>query len=176
MDVDPGDEAQLEALTRFVDRARVHDDPDAFALTLEDTRNDARYGGDLHPARHCLVLDDGVLVGHVWMHVPHLDNLHLVEAGITIDPDRRGRGLGSRVLAEVERRTRSLGRTTLWIGTADDAEATKGFLGRRGFALATRDARRHQRLALVDAGEVDRLEREAAEHARDYVVERLQPP
>ena len=45
-----------------------------------------------------------------------------------------------------------------------------------GFTLASHDARRHQVLADVDAAEIDRLERDAAEHARDYDLERVDPP
>jgi RimJ/RimL family protein N-acetyltransferase len=177
IDVDPTDDAQLELVVRLVERARAHDDPQAFRHTLEDQRNDARYGGDLEPDRLTVLLDDAdEPVGHFWMHVPRRDNLHLAEASITVDPDRRRQGHGSRLLAEVERRAAALGRTTLWVGTADDDERARGFLTRHGFALATRDARRHQRLAEVDAAEIDRLEQEAAEHGRDYVVERLHPP
>ena len=177
LDVDPSDDAQLELVVRLVERARAHDDPQAFRQSIEDQRNDARYGGDLNPDRLTVLLDDDEEpVGHFWMHVFERDNLGLVEAGITVDPDRRRQGHGSRLLAEVERRVLGLGRTTLWMGTADDDGGARAFLTRHGFALATRDARRHQRLAEVDASEVDRLEREAAEHGRDYVVERLHPP
>lgn len=176
VDVDPDDEDRMETLVRLAERARAQDDPGAFAQTIEDLRNDARFGGDLNPDRLALLLDDDEPVAQVWLHVPERDNLHLAEAGLTVDPDHRRRGVGSFLLDEVEARVRALGRTTLWIGTADDDDAAQSFLRHRGFSLATRDARRHQRLAEVDGAEVDRLERQAAEHGRDYVLERLEPP
>ena len=176
VDVDPDDDGRLETLTRLVERARVHDDPGAFALHVEDLRDDARYGGDLNPDRFALLLDGGEAVAHTWLHVPVRDNLHLAEAGLTVDPAHRRRGVGSLLLGAVEERVRALGRTTLWVGTAADDVESQAFLTGHGFVLAGRDARRHQRLADVDPAEIDRLEREAAERTGAYTLERLVPP
>ena len=177
VEVDPYDAAHVEAVTRLTELARAHDDPDGFVRTVEDVANEARYGGDLEPSRTTLLLDDaGEPVGHLWLWVPAHDNLHLVEGGFCVRPDRRGQGYGTRLLEEIVSRTVALGRTTLWIGIAADDARSAAFLTRHGFTCATQDARRHQVLAHVDATQVERLRRDAAEHSGDYVLERLDPP
>ncbi len=176
VEVDPYDDGHLEAIAGLDEAARVHDDPEGFALTVEDTRNEVRYGGELEPARFTLLLDDDAPVGYLWLKAPEHDNRHLVEGGFTLRPERRGQGHGTFLLAEIERRAVALGRTTLWFGIAADDEASTAFLVEHAFVRASGDARRHQVLADVDATAIDRLERDAAAHARDYVLERLDPP
>lgn len=177
VEVDPYDEGQLEVLTRLYEDVRACEDPEAFVCTVADTRNEVRHGFDLQPPRTTLLLDDaGDAVGQLTIWVPVHDNRHLVNGSFSVRPDRRGQGHGTRLLAELQRRTLELGRTTLWVGVdADDASSTT-FLAEHGFSLASRDARRHQVLADVEAGTLDALERDAAEHARDYVLERIDPP
>jgi RimJ/RimL family protein N-acetyltransferase len=177
VEVDPDDEGHIQTLTRLVEAARVSDDPDAFVLTVEDTRNDVRYSSDLQPARFTLLLDDSdEAVGYFSLDVPVHDNRHLVHAWFSVRPDQRGRGHGTRLLEEMVRRTRALGRTTLWIGAWADDESSAAFLAEHGFVRASQEARRFQVLADLDPDAVDQLERDAAEHSRDYVLERLDPP
>jgi RimJ/RimL family protein N-acetyltransferase len=176
--VDPYDEAQIETVTRLNEVARAHDDPQCFVQGVGDVRNEARYGGDLHPSRMALLLDDdtGDAVGDLFLDAPVHDNHHLVFAGLCVRPDLRGRGHGTRLLDEIVRQTLALDRTTLWIGIAADDQRAAAFLSERGFVPASQDARRQQVLADVDAAEIERLERDAAEHSRDYLLERLEPP
>ena len=177
VDVDPYDDEHLEVLTRLTEAARAHDDPQAFVETVEDVRNDVRYGGDLVPTRAVLLFDEaGEPVGHLGMWVPVHDNLHLVDGRFSVRPDRRGQGFGTRLLEELEQRTRALGRTTLWVGIAADDEPSAAFLAEHGFAPAARDARRLQVLADVDPATLGALERDAAAHSGDYELERVAPP
>ena len=177
VEVDPYDEGQVEVLTRLFEAARAHDDPDAFVLTVEDARNAVRYSSDLQPVRFTLLLDDtGEAVGHFWLDAPVHDNRHLVHAELTVHPAHRDRGHEALLLDEILRRTRALGRTTLWVGTAADDQSSTALLAERRFTLASQEARRFQVLADVDPTEIARLEREASEHAADYVLERLDPP
>lgn len=177
VEVDPYDDGHVEVLTRLTEVARAHDDPGSFVQTVEDIRNDVRYGGDLQPTRAALLLDDaGEPVGHLGMWVPLHDNLSLVDARLSVLPDRRGQGFGTWLLEELERRTLALGRTTLWIGVAADDDRSTAFLAEHGFAPGSRDARRQQVLADVDPATLDALERDAAAHSRDYVLERVAPP
>ena len=177
VEVDPYDDEHVEVLTRLTEAARAHDDPEAFVETVEDVRNDVRYGGDLVPTRAALLLDDAdEAVGHLGMWVPVHDNPQLVDGRFSVRPDRRGHGFGTRLLDELERRTRALGRTALWVGIADDDAGSTAFLTEHGFTPGARNARRVQVLAEVDPTTVDALEREAATHSRDYVLERVAPP
>ncbi len=177
VEVDPYDDGQVETLTRLTGLIWAHDDPEAFVQRVEDVRNELRHGGDLRPVLTTLLLDEaGEAVGSLGLHVPVHDNLQLVEAHLMLHPGFPGQGHEELLLDELVRRTLALGRTTLWVGTADDDRVLSAFLTRHGFTLGSRDARRHQVLAEVDAAEIDRLEQDAAEHARDYVLERLDPP
>lgn len=177
MEVDPYDDGQIAALTRLNAMASAHDDPEGFVQTVEDLAIELRYGGDLNPSRATLLMDDaGDAVGWMWLDVPVHDNLHLVSAGFAVHPDGRGQGHGTRLLEEIVRRALALGRTTLWVGAAATNEGWTSFLVEHGFTLAAQDARRHQVLADLDHEQITQLERDAAEHARDYVLERLDPP
>jgi GNAT superfamily N-acetyltransferase len=93
-----------------------------------------------------------------------------------VHPDHRRRGHGTTMLAEVLRRTREAGRTTIWLGAPEDDTGVRAFVERHGFAWASHDARRRQVLAEVDAAAVDRLYDEARVAAEDYVLERAIAP
>ena len=71
---------------------------------------------------------------------------------------------------------RESGRSTIWIGTAEDDQGARRFVERFGFRYASHDARRRQVLANVDQTEVQRLWELAEAAATDYSLERLQPP
>ena len=185
VEVDPYDDGQVACLARLDEEVRAHDDPEGFVQTVEDHAIELRHGGDLNPSRATLLLDDGPdgtpdgtdeAVGCFWLDVPVHDNLGLVFAHVRVRPDRRGRDLEARLLEEVVRRTRALGRTTLWVGVTADDDTWTTLLSEHGFTRGTEEVRRHQVLADVDRVEVDRLERDAAEHGRDYVLERVEPP
>ena len=54
-------------------------------------------------------------------------------ADVAVVPDRRGRGIGSALLAEVSRRARSLDRDSLQLEVRKSDDASRSFLERRGF-------------------------------------------
>ena len=177
VEVDGDDEDRLQALTALFETIRLHDDPDGFAVVIEDVRGMVRYGSELEPYRFELLEDDaGTAVGVLQHDAPVHDNLHLIIAEIGVHPDHRRRGHGTCLVEAYLDRARAQDRTILWLGTADDDAGPAAFLERHGFARAGQDVRRRQVLAEVDPTLVDRLEAEAAEHARDYRFERLDPP
>ena len=71
-------------------------------------------------------------------------------------------------MAELVRRTREAGRTTIWLGTAEDELGSRAFLEANGFHYASHDARRKQVLADVDVAAVDDLHARASAAAADY--------
>jgi RimJ/RimL family protein N-acetyltransferase len=77
---------------------------------------------------------------------------------------------------EALRMARESGRSTIWVGTAEDDQGARRFVERFGFRYASHDARRRQVLANVDQTEVQRLWELAEAAATDYSLERLQPP
>jgi GNAT superfamily N-acetyltransferase len=137
-----------------------------------------RYGWDLEPPEHYLYIPEGTSdpAGVLVLDMPTRDNLHLVWAQILVHPDQRRHGHGSVIMNEALRMARESGRSTIWVGTAEDDQGARRFVERFGFRYASHDARRRQVLANVDQTEVQRLWELAEAAATDYSLERLQPP
>jgi GNAT superfamily N-acetyltransferase len=57
------------------------------------------------------------VIGAAFMRAPQLGNTHLVEADLLVHPEHRRQGIATALLAEVERRTRELGRRLLLIAS-----------------------------------------------------------
>ena len=176
--VKPDDISQVAAVADIEEAARQIDDPDAFPVIPEMLAGQVRYGWDLEPAEHYLYVPEDTAgpVGVLAVEMPTRDNLHLVWAEIVVHPDHRRRGHGSVIMNEVLRITREAGRSTIWVGTAEEDQGARRFVEGFGFASASRDARRRQLLADVDQSEVQRLWALAETTAADYCLERLQPP
>jgi GNAT superfamily N-acetyltransferase len=176
--VQPDDLRQVTAVADIEEAARKVDDPDAFPPIPEMLAGQMRYGWDLEPEDHYLYIPDGTSdpAGVLVLDMPTRDNLHLVWAQITVLPEHRRRGHGSAIMNEAVRKTREAGRSTIWVGTAEDDQGARKFVENLGFSYASHDARRRQVLSDVNHAEVQRLWAEAQEAASDYCLERLQPP
>ena len=176
--VQPDDPEAVAAAVDILEASRRVDDPGTPELLPELYRGWLRYGWDLRPEQQHLYLPEpgAEPVGVLALDLPTRDNLHLVWAEVTVRPELRRRGHGSAMLQEALRRTEEAGRTTLWVGGAEDDPAVGPFLSRFGFRYASHDARRLQRLADVDPAEIARLRREAEVAAADYTLVRLVPP
>jgi ribosomal protein S18 acetylase RimI-like enzyme len=111
------------------------------------------------------------LVGALEVHLPLRDNQHSAMLWLSVLPSARGRGVGSRLLAEGERIAAEHDRTTLFVesewadGQADTAEA---FATARGFVVAQTVLRSEQ--PLPTDREALRAAVEAA-GAEDYAFE-----
>lgn len=176
--VDPDNAELVRVLAELLEAARQVDDPEAIPETVEDVGHRVRYGWDMHPHQVDLYFPEGSEkpVGMLDSDLPTRDNLHLASVELTIHPAHRRQGHGSALFAETVRRTRAAGRTTLWMGGAQDDAGAQAFLARHGLVRASADARRRQVLAEVDQSEVDRLSTQAAAAAADYRLERLRAP
>ncbi|GAA2109678.1 GNAT family N-acetyltransferase [Microlunatus panaciterrae] len=176
--VRPDDPAMLDQFVRLVNDVRQHDDPDTPPVLAGLVAGDLTYGWDLEPGEQYLYLPEGAQepVGSMGLAWPLRDNLHLVAAEVTVHPDHRRQGHGSAIVREILRRTRQLGRDTIWISTAEDDDGARSFAEAHGFVYASHDARRRQVLAEVDQAEVARLEQSARAAAVDYQLERLVAP
>jgi GNAT superfamily N-acetyltransferase len=176
--VRPNDMRQVTAVADIKEAARRVDDPDAFPVIPEMLADQMRYGWDLEPEDHYLYVPEDAAdpVGVLTLDMPRRDNLHLVWAQIFVHPDHRRRGHGSVIMNEVLRMAREAGRSTIWVGTAEDDQGAQRFVEGFGFSYASRDARRRQVLSNVDQAEVQRLWGLAQAAAADYCLERLQPP
>jgi GNAT superfamily N-acetyltransferase len=181
--VKPDDLAAVTASVELLNAAQRVDDPDGWPGIPELTARQLEFGWDLEPDERYLYVPDGVdadladaAVGVLDIALPLRDNLHLVWAEIAVHPDHRGVGHGHAIMDEVLRRAREAGRTTVWVGTAEDDATARDFLQSYGFGYASHDARRRQVLADVDQAEVERLFAAAKVAASDYELIRLPPP
>jgi RimJ/RimL family protein N-acetyltransferase len=176
--VGPDDPALIKVLVGLENASTAVDDPEAFPMVEALVSGNLRYGWELDPGETFLYYPDGAdtAVGSLEIHLPRHDNLHLVWAGITVHPDHRRQGHGTAMFAEVLRRTRAAGRSTIWLGSPEDDLGVRAVIEKMGFHWASHDARRRQVLAQVDSEAVDRLYEQARVAAADYVLERAVAP
>jgi GNAT superfamily N-acetyltransferase len=176
--VHPGDAEAIQVTTDIFNAARPVDDPDSSPAIAELVAADIEFGWDMNPAIHYLYTPSDVEapVGVLSLDMPKHDNLQLVWIGITVHPDHRRRGHGTTIMNEALRQAKEAGRAIIWVGVAEDDLGGQTFVEKFGFRYASHDARRRQRLAEVDYGEIDRLYAQAVEAASDYRIERLTSP
>lgn len=177
VEVDPHDLATVAASVDLLNAAQRVDDPDEDPGLPALAARWLEFGWDLDPeTRYLYVAPDGEPVAVLEVDLPRRDNLHLIWGSVVVHPDHRRQGHGTALVAELVRRATEAGRTTIWLGTAEDDDGSRAFLEAQGFHYASHDARRKQILAEVDTAAVDALHAEAVEAAADYVIERLEPP
>ena len=176
--VDPHDAAAVAASVELLNTAQRVDDPGERPSLPELAARWLEFGWDLEPDERYLYLpagsDEPVAVFEV--QLPSRDNRHLVWGSIVVHPDHRRQGHGNALVAELVRRAQESGRTTIWLGTAEDDLGGRAFLEANGFGYASHDARRKQVLADVDPEAVEALYARAVEAAHDYELVRLVPP
>ncbi len=176
--VQPEDHASVTADAELLEAARAVDDPESYPFVAELLARELRFGSDLEPSEHYLcMLDDSPLpVAVIEITLPLRDNLHLMTTTVTVHPRHRGVGHGTRAIQWVVERARSEGRDTIWTWAPVDEPTIGAFLIARGFAPASRDARRRQRLADVDRDELERQWDAARAASADYAIERHRIP
>lgn len=176
--VQPDDMTQVTAVACIEEAARQVDDPEAFPLIPEMLAGQMRFGWDLDPPEHYLYIPEDASdpVGALVVELPTRDNLHLAWVSVSVHPDHRRHGHGSVIMNEALRIARVAGRSTIWVGTAEDDQGARRFVEGFGFAYASHDARRRQVPAEVDQTAIQRLWAMAEAAAADYCLERLQPP
>ena len=178
--VSPDDPAQVAALVEIRNAAQRVDDPEAFDWLPESAAGELRYGWDLQPEEHFLYVPDGAdaPVATLAVDLPKRDNLHLFWLRLVVHPDHRRQGHGT----AVDDRGAADGRAgraaaILWVEAVEDDLGARKFVERFGFAYASHDARRRQRLADVDRGRVaPAVRRGARPRPPTTRLERLLPP
>lgn len=157
---------QADAALRPYDDSRPWE---TFVAGLREPRSDKRI-------TRFLVVRDGeaVAVGDVCL--PVIDNTHLAELGLIVHPDHRRSGVGTLLLAELERRAAAAGRTSWTGGFEAPLEAPgpgHGFAARHGYDVVSGE--RLKCLTLPADGTSpahwEQLAAEVATHAGDYRIE-----
>ncbi len=145
--------------------------------TLTQYAEEARYAFPGERNETGIVVLDGLVVGTARIWFPDRDNLSLCWSEVRVDPDHRGRGVGSALAAWLEDRARANRRSVHAVELAvplgeRDTHPARRFLERHGYAVASTEIVR--RLPLPVAPElIDRLDasaRPAWEGAYDLSV------
>lgn len=114
------------------------------------------------------------LQGVALLNLPTADNLTVAYADLVTHPDQRRRGVGTALLAELERRARAAGRgrllTEVFVpGEADEPTGDQAFATRRGYEVANREGTKAVDLAASEPS-WSALDAEVAAAMGDYRV------
>lgn len=180
VELDPFDDAAFDAWHAVYDEAeRFGREETADLWQLEEVRTLLQHVGshDRHFGWSGLL--DGRTVAAGWMVITLLDNVERANLSVHVLPEYRRRGLGSQMLARVEREAAARGRTILGAEVAwpyDSVLASEGagvpgpeFARARGYELALTDVQREVRLPVAEA-RLDELAAEAAPHHAAYTL------
>ncbi|ADD45731.1 GNAT family N-acetyltransferase [Stackebrandtia nassauensis] len=117
-----------------------------------------------HRKHRLIAKVDGTVVGYASLHIPLLENRHLIEFELEVRPDHRRRGIGSALLAEIERYARADDRTTLLVYIPDTIDGRpqlphngQHFAAKQGFEKKSQEIRRAADLTEVDDAALDEL-------------------
>ncbi|WP_026925363.1 GNAT family N-acetyltransferase [Glycomyces arizonensis] len=128
---------------------------------------------------------DGRALGWYSIELPVRDNTHLAEIELEVHPDHRRQGIGSALLAHLERRAAELGRTTVstWApvpipGSTAVGDSAVGFAEATGYKNTLDNVVRICDLDKVDDAAIERLWNEAWQRADGFetVVFEGEPP
>jgi GNAT superfamily N-acetyltransferase len=135
-DVDPLDLATLRRYWDVEQVAQRHDRPWAVLRTFATL---ALVGEKQAYYDHVLLAaaEGADIVATADIGLSLADNLHLAEVEVHVRPDRRRRGIGRELLAEVVDRCRAMGRTTLFGETHVPAGSELGYSASSAFAIAS---------------------------------------
>ena len=175
--VDPHDEPAFAEWYAVAEAAERFDRPGEPGWLLHEQRSISIDGTKPDADRACVLLgarDGERLVGAARLELPQRDNLHLCEFELSVHPAARRRGVARALEAEVERRAREHGRTTL-LGFADEPPGQEGRSGNRaaalalGYAVVQQEVRRDIDVPLP-AAKVEELERACRPAAGGYAL------
>lgn len=170
---DAHDTEAVEAGRQVLNAAYRADCPWLPELTTYRRQMLVRYGWDQSPEQHLLACVDGVTVALAEVELGQWDNRDLAWIYLVVHPEHRRRGVGSAFLTEIFERARRADRTKIG-GAWWQTPATEAFAQRHGFELASREIYRCVTLADLPVGFVGAAYAEAAPHAGDYELLRIE--
>ncbi|MFC6285112.1 GNAT family N-acetyltransferase [Nocardioides sp. GCM10027113] len=169
----PDDAVAVHAFVTVENAVRAHDAPWQHPDTPFRREMTMRHGWDGEVGRHFLWLAEGAPVGTVVVETSEWDNRDLAWLHVAIHPDHRRRGHGTAALEAAFDVARGMGRTLVGLD-GWDSERTTGFATATGFDLKSQSINRRQHLRELAPGLAEEVRDEAARHAADYELLRLQ--
>jgi len=152
--IDPGDEAAFDAWYAVLRATDFEHWPELGGWTRREAHALAR-PDQAAIEYHCLSALDakGATIGIVLIEVPRRENRHSVSLDVRVDRAHRRRGVGTALVAEVERRAAADGRSVLnglfEVPTAMlESHGAEAFARRLGFVRTQAGNRRHLTLPL----------------------------
>jgi len=167
--IDPFDDAAVDAWWEaYASAERADRGPEAPVWTRGESRSELRQASESIERRAYLLHHRGRIVGSADIALPLKDNTHIAHIGLSVPPEHRRHGHGTRALAALEREARAAGRTVAqstasWpypLGPDGTGSPGREFARRHGYALALGDVQSRLDLPL-DPALLDRLSAEA---------------
>lgn len=171
--VDPDDAAAIASYVEAHDAARRVDAPWTPPKTPYRLEMDLRHGWEEHPDRFYLVRDGEPVVGYAWLETFEWDNPDLAWIHVAIRPELRRRGLGTATTGLLLDECRDLGRDLIGLDSWE-SDTAHAFALALGFELKSRSTARRQSLHELPDGLIDAVHAEAARHAGDYELVRME--
>ncbi len=172
---DAGDPEAIEAGRLVINAIRAAETPWLLPLTSYRRRMEVLHGWDGAPERHFLVVAGDVVVANGSLELGEWDNLDLAWCSVLVHPEHRRRGHGSALVEHLVRQAREHGARSF--GSEGWAlPGVEDFAGRHGLRLGNAVVHSIQLVDELPPGLVEGLLEDAAGHARDYELVRLQAP
>ncbi|WP_279581698.1 GNAT family N-acetyltransferase [Fodinicola feengrottensis] len=172
--MDPNDDQAFAGWFSVVEASYQHDRPGERNGTVEELQARGR-GSKAERFVDVAAIDDGAVVGAARLGLPLLENLRLVGLSqLAVRPDRRRAGIGTALLAEVERLATAAGRDLLEAdldepGWPEVPDPGRIFAGRHGFECAQVAVRRDLTLP-ADRERIDTLEVQCRRYVSGYAL------
>jgi len=178
--LDPHDDVEFARFHAIGDAAERFERPYAANWTLDELRIELTDDDPMERKDAVVALDGDDMVGAGIAFSATRDNLHLSWLMPWVEPERRRRGIGAAVLAELVAICRADHRTDLVMETAYPFERREDhpyrkFAEKHGFRLANTEIRRVRTLP-VDDVDLEALVAEAAAHHTGYRIETFEAP
>ena len=170
---DADDSESVDGGRVILNAANAVDAPFVPPRTLLRRTMDVRYGWDQSPERHLLARLDGRPVAMADVELGEWDNRDVAWFYLVVHPDHRRQGHGTALLEHVLDVSRAAGRTKFG-GAWWESASTERFAARHGFARASQEIHRVVRPRELPAGFVEQAVAEAAPHAADYELVRVE--
>jgi len=168
----PDDDTSIRIAVDIENAHHAADCPWLYEATPHRLEMDMRHGWDGEVGRYFLAYDGQTPVGYATLDTSDWDNRDLAWLGLTIHPEARRSGHGTRALDQLTALAREMGRTLAGVD-GWEGPAVQAFAASTGFAKKSQAINRRMILAEADLADVRRLRDTAAEAAAPYELVRI---